>query len=143
MRRHSSITWAFLATAWALFSWWLLTLEQLPPPPPAANWIPAVLLPWSDKAGHAGLFLVQALLCALAAERRFGLRRALLFAVAFSLAFGAASELRQRTIPTRDADPADLAADGAGALAAAAALPLSRRWSRARARVRTAPPRPA
>jgi VanZ family protein len=138
MRRHSSIIWALLATAWALFAWWLLTFEQLPTPPPAADWFPAVLLQW-DKAGHAGLFLVQALLFALAAERRFGLRRALLFAVAFCLAFGAISELRQRTIPTRDADPADVAADGAGALAAAAALPLSRRWSRARARVRPAP----
>ena len=143
MRRNPSIIWALLATGWALFSWWLLTLERLPTPPPVADWFPAVLLSWQDKAGHAALFLVQALLCALAAERRFGLRRALLFAVAFCLAFGAASELRQRAMPTRDADAADFAADGAGALAAAAALPLSRRWSRARARVRAVPPRPA
>ncbi len=142
MGRNRSIIWALLATAWALFSWWLLTFERLPTPPSVADWFPAVLLSW-DKAGHAALFLVQALLCALAAERRFGLRGALLFAVAFCLAFGAASELRQRAMPTRDADAADLAADGAGALAAAAALPLSRRWSRARARVRAVPPRPA
>ena len=113
-----------------------MTLEGVPVPSAAGGWLPTIFEHGYDKAGHAGFFLVQAFLCTRAAESRFGLRRALLFAVAFCLAFGAATELRQRTIPTRDADPADLAADVAGALVAAAAMPLSRRWSRARAPAR-------
>ena len=135
MRRFPSATWALLAVAWALLIWWLLTVESVSVPGLATRWLPEIVLPrGADKAAHAALFLVQAFLCARAAEPRLGLRGALLVAVAFCLAFGVATELRQRALPTRDADAADLAADTAGALAAAAALPLSRRWSRARVR---------
>ncbi|HXT21693.1 MAG TPA: VanZ family protein [Thermoanaerobaculia bacterium] len=136
MRRLSSTAWTLLAAAWALLIWWLLTLENVPVPSAAGRWLPTILQHGYDKAGHAALFLVQAFLCTRAAEPRLGLRRALLLAVTFCVAFGAVTELRQRTLPHRDADPADLAADTAGALAAAAALPLSRRWSRARAPAR-------
>ena len=135
MRRFSPLTWTLLALAWALLVWWLLTLERLPVPALARGWLPSLEL-GTDKIAHAALFLIQAFLFARAAEPRFGYRRALLLAVVFCLAFGAATELRQRTIPTRDADPADFAADTVGAVAAAAALPLSRRWSRARAPAR-------
>jgi len=121
---------------WALLIWWLLTLEAIPVPMTSDRWLPTIFQHGYDKAGHAALFLVQAYLCTRVAEPRLGLRRALLIAVAFSVTFGAVTELRQRTIPTRDADPADLAADAAGALVAAAAMPLSRRWSRARAPAR-------
>jgi len=136
MRRPGPRTWTLLALAWALVIWWLLTLDRLPMPALAGRWLPSLELGF-DKVAHAGLFLVQAFLCARAAETRLGNRRALFLALAICLAFGAATELRQRTIPTRDADPADFAADGIGAVAAAAALPLSRRWSRARAPVRS------
>ncbi|HEV8241187.1 MAG TPA: VanZ family protein [Thermoanaerobaculia bacterium] len=135
-RRLSPLAWTLLALAWALVIWWLMTLDRLPAAPLAARWLPAILDLGSDKLAHAGLFLVQAFLLARATESRLGSRRALLLAVVLCVVFGAATELRQRTIPTRDADPADLAADGIGAAAAAAALPLSRRWSRARAPVR-------
>ena len=135
MRRLPRLSWPLFALAWAFLIWWLLTLEVVPVPELAGRWLPA----WPrgfDKAGHAALFLVQALLFARAVEPRLGLRRALLLAVAFCVVFGAVTELRQRTLVTRDADAADLAADTAGALAAAAALPLSRRLSRARLRAR-------
>ena len=135
MRRFSALTWTLLALAWALVSWWLLTIDRLPVPALADRWLPSLEFGF-DKIAHAGLFLIHAFLGARAAETRLGNRRALLLALAICLAFGAATELRQRTIPTRDADPADFAADTVGAAAAAAALPLSRRWSRARAPVR-------
>jgi len=136
VRRFTSTAWALAAVAWALVIWWLLTLEAIPVPTSDGHWLPTIFEHGYDKAGHAAIFFVQAYLCARAAEPRLGLRRALLLAVAFSVVFGAATELRQRAIPTRDADPADLAADVAGALVAAAAMPLSRRWSRARALAR-------
>ena len=136
MRRLTAKAWTLLAVAWALLVWWLMTLEGTPVPSAAARWLPTIFEHSYDKAGHAALFLVQAFLCARAAEPRLGLRRALLIAVAFSVAFGVATELRQRAIPTRDADAADRAADVAGARVAAAAMPLSRRWSRARAPAR-------
>ena len=135
MRRLRPRTWTLLALAWALVIWWLLTLDRLPMPALAGRWLPSFELGF-DKLAHASLFLIQAFLCARAAETRLGNRRALFLALAICLAFGAATELRQRTIPTRDADPADFAADTVGAAAAAAALPLSRRWSRARAPAR-------
>jgi len=135
MRRLHPRTWTLLAITWALGIWWLLTLDRLPMPALAGRWLPSIELGF-DKLAHASLFLIQAFLCARAAETRLGNRRALFLALAICLAFGAATELRQRTIPTRDADPADFAADTVGAAAAAAALPLSRRWSRARAPAR-------
>ena len=135
MRRLPPLAWTLLALTWALVIWWLLTLDRLPMPSLAGRWLPSLEL-GVDKVAHAGLFLIQAFLCARAAEQRLGNRRALFLALAICLAFGAATELRQRTIPTRDADPADFAADTVGAAAAAAALPLSRRWSRARAPAR-------
>jgi len=137
VRRFSPVVWALLALLWAILICLLLTLDSAPVPTLAGRWFPGAVLPYGiDKAGHAALFLVQAFLCTRAAEPRLGLRRALLLAVTFCVALGAVTELRQRTLPHRDADPADLAADAVGALAAAAAVPLSRRWSRARAPAR-------
>ena len=128
----SRVAWPLVAVAWALLLWWLLTFEPRGEGPLVVDWLPAFSLPWTDKVAHAGLFFVQALLVVRAAVERFGRGRALLLALAVCLVLGAATELRQRAIPHRDADVADFGADVIGTLAAAAALPLSRRL-RARA----------
>ena len=120
--------WALAAVAWTLLVWWLLTFEPPAEGPLAVDWLaPVVFLPGMDKLAHAGLFFVQALVVERAAAERFGRGRALLVAFAVCLALGAATELRQRSVPRRDADAADFVADLAGAAVAAAALPLSRR----------------
>ncbi len=119
--------WPLVAVAWALLVWWLLTFEPQAEGPLVVDWLPAFFLPWMDKVAHAGLFFVQALLILRAAVERFGRGRALLLAFTVCLVLGAATELRQRTIPHRDADVADFGADIVGAVAATAALPLSRR----------------
>src|SRR5688572_3178853 len=119
--------WALVAIAWALIVWWLLTFEPPAEAPLAVDWLPMVFPPWTDKLAHAGLFFVQALLVERAAVERFGRGRALLLAFAVCLVLGAATELRQRTVPRRDADVADFAANLVGTVVAGAALPLSRR----------------
>jgi VanZ family protein len=128
----SSAGWALVAVAWALLVWWLLTFEPPSEAPLAVDWLPVMVLPWTDKLAHAALFFVQALFVERAAVERCGGGRALLLAFAVCLVLGGATELRQRSVPHRDADVADFAANVAGAVAAAAALPLSRR-RRARA----------
>ena len=119
--------WPLVAFAWALLVWWLLTFEPRSGAPLDVDWLPVMFLPWTDKLAHAGLFFVQALLVVRAAVERLGRGRALLLAFIVCLALGAATELRQRSVPHRDADLADFGANVAGAMAAAAALPLSRR----------------
>ena len=130
VRHLSPAGWALLAFAWAALVWWLLTAEALAAPPLVVDWVPPAIRAWPDKVGHAALFLVQAWLVARAARERLGVPRALLLALSLCVALGAATELRQRRVPGRDADVVDLGADLVGA---GAALPFSRR-RRARAR---------
>ena len=69
-----------------------------------------------DKLGHFAMYAVLGGLAGigwLRARRWPGVAWPLLFA----LAFGAADELRQRTIATRSADPLDWVMDAIGALA--------------------------
>lgn len=129
--RNRSFAWA-LALAWAASTWFLLVT---PPPPPEGlpAWLPwdgLVALPGIDKAVHAALFFVQAALVgrALPARSATGRRWALFASVLAATAWGAATELSQRRVPGRDADPLDLLADFAGALAYAATAAFRRRW---------------
>ncbi|HEV8631825.1 MAG TPA: VanZ family protein [Thermoanaerobaculia bacterium] len=137
--RPAAIAWSSLALSWTLLVWVLLTAPQTPESQLVDALLPALLRPWQDKLAHLMLFLVQTLLVerAASARRRPASTRdrwhALLLAIGCSLALGAATELRQRTIPSRDADPLDFAADAAGAATWAGTLALSRRYARARA----------
>jgi VanZ family protein len=54
-------------------------------------------------------------------------RRALLLALLLSVSYGALDEFHQRFVPTRTADPRDLAADGVGAGLAVAGVAWWRR----------------
>lgn len=105
---------------------WLSSLPDVPAPPG----------PLTDKQAHAlvyaGLTLVVAR--ALARARWAALRPGLLVAAAaLATIYGLTDELHQAFVPGRDASIADLAADGAGAAAAAAALGA---WSIIRDRMR-------
>jgi VanZ family protein len=133
LRQPSPRTWALLAVGWALLTWLLLTAGQVPGEALVAPWVPPALRPWQDKVAHAAIFLVQALLVERAVTPRLGGSRALLLSLAFCALFGLLTELWQRELPGRDADAGDFAADVAGAVAYAIALPLSRRRERARA----------
>lgn len=135
MREPSSAAWSLLALGWALLVWGLLTATTIPGEALVSAWMPVGLRPWQDKAAHGALFLVQALLVDRAGVARLGRWRALLVAVGCCVALGMATELRQRSLPSRDADLGDFAADTVGAFAYALAMPLSR-W---RARARTGP----
>jgi VanZ family protein len=78
-----------------------------------------------DKLLHAGAYAVLAALAAWALARgrlRSATGRLLAVAWLVSTAYGAADELHQSFVPARQADPADLAADAIGALAAAGAI---------------------
>lgn len=77
-----------------------------------------VRLPHLDKAAHAGVFAMLALLVAWGLARAFPAwdrARVLLLALLASVAYGALDELHQRFVPGRSVDPLDLVADGAGA----------------------------
>ena len=121
MRRlDPSSVWGALAVLWTAFVWALLTTPAPPQVPP--SWLPLALQPVQDKLGHAGIFFVQAGLLQRASRRRLGGRRAFLVALAACLLLGAATELRQRWVPHREADVRDLVADLGGALLYGAAL---------------------
>jgi VanZ family protein len=86
------------------------------PLPPGRNW---------DKVLHAGAFAVLSALVVWAAARgrwRTASTRVLLAAWIVATAYGALDETHQFFVPGRQADPADLAADAIGALAAAGAI---------------------
>ena len=111
--------WVVLAALWAVLVWLLLTWAPPPSAPDLGDWLLWPLARVGDKLGHAALFLVQTLLVhrAVRAEgRSAGGGRALAAAVALSILYGGATELRQRGVERRDADPWDFAADAAGAL---------------------------
>jgi VanZ family protein len=121
-RRRS---WAVLASLWAVLVWLVLTWPPPPSAPDLRDWLLWPLALVADKLGHAALFLVQALLLhrALRAEGRPAPGgRALTAAVALALLYGGATELRQRDVEGREADPWDFAADAAGAIGYAVAV---------------------
>lgn len=99
-------------------------------------WLGPWLDPILDKVLHFVLFAVLAVLAARsfraldpAGPGRALARRPLLAAVVASIAYGVLSELAQIPSATRSAEPADFAADVAGALCAAGLLRLV--WRRA------------
>ena len=118
-RPLAALSWSLAALGWAALVWWLLCTPS--PPEPQLSWLPPAIAAVGDKLGHAALFLVQAALLeralarAMAARRAGAGRRATAVLVA-CLLLGTATEWRQRTIPTRHAEAADIVADGAGAL---------------------------
>ncbi len=78
-----------------------------------------------DKVLHAGAFGVLAVIAAWALTRgrlRAATGRALLVAWLIATVYGALDETHQYFVPGRQADPADLAADALGALAAAGVI---------------------
>ncbi len=127
MRRPLPTTWTLLALGWACLVWALLTAGDVPAARVVAVWLPPPLLPIEDKLAHLAIFLVQALLLERAAVARLSQARTLLLAVVVCLALGAATELRQRSVPGREADIADFAADALGVGLGAALLPAIRR----------------
>lgn len=129
-------SWAVLASLWAVLVWMLLTWPPPPSAPDLGDWLLWPLARVADKLGHAALFLVQTLLLhrALHAEGRSAGGRALAAAVALAILYGGVTELRQRGVERREADPWDFAADDAGALGYAVALRRSRLRERVAAR---------
>jgi len=87
--------------------------------------LPLIPPPW-DKLVHFGYYAVLTLLLIVAAGGRGVLLSAMVV-----IAVGAADELYQSTVPQRQADWLDFAADIAGALTAAAAFAwIARRRAR-------------
>ncbi len=115
-----------LALAWAGFIFWV---SAQPNPFP---FVPRSFLA-HDKALHAGAYAVLGALVLGALARPRIAWRAIALAAFFTTAYGATDEWHQSYVPNREADPGDLAADAAGAVAgaAAAAVILRRRMSRA------------
>lgn len=122
--------WRALRAGWPALAWAALIFvashqpRPLPVAPPFSH---------ADKVVHAAAF---GLLAALSARALLaaGLpaRRVLWLALLAASLYGAADELHQSFVPGRDPDPWDWAADTAGgALAAAVAVVLPRRRSRA------------
>jgi VanZ family protein len=135
LRRLPAVFWALLALGWAALVWGLLTTDQLPQAPLVTHLLPEVFWPWQDKLGHAALFFVQALLLERAVRGRWATARRIAVAIAVCLLLGAATELRQRSLPHRDADVLDFVADAVGTLGAIGALGIG--TSLARPRVAT------
>ncbi len=121
---------AALALAWAGAIFWA---SSRPNPFP---FLPSGLLS-ADKLLHAGAYAVLAALVlgAVASGRRRALG-AILLAAGLATAYGATDEWHQARVPSRQADPNDLAADAAGALAGATVAAVILRRRRARASIR-------
>jgi hypothetical protein len=130
----------FTRTHLPVLAWAVFTAVALAAPGDALpQWSDEVWLgPWLDpvldKVLHFILFAVLAALAARsfraldpAGRARTLARRPLLAAVLASTAYGALSELAQHWSTTRTAEPADFAADVAGALCAAGLVSLTRR----------------
>ena len=102
----------------------LSSRSQLPPLPLLRS------LPASDKIAHAGWFFLLGLLAYRAARSGEGWprRRTTLVLILGALLWGISDEAHQAFVPGRDVEPADVAADVAGAnVAALIAEPLLRR----------------
>lgn len=97
-----------LALAWTVAVCWLLWLPG--GAPESRGWLPA-LPAGSDKLIHALLFAVEARLLRRALALDAAAPRALAVAVALAAALAVITELGQRLVPLRGADPADAGAD--------------------------------
>jgi VanZ family protein len=118
---------ASLAVAWAAAIFWA---SSRPNPFP---FVPRGIFE-HDKLLHAGAYAVlAALVVGALARTRLGTVRAVVLSALLATAYGALDEWHQAHVPGRDADPADLAADAAGAVvgAVAAGALLRRRVARA------------
>ena len=120
-----------LASWWGPAAAWMILLFGLSASPD----LPAAPGGLSDKLVHALAYagLSALLYRALARGRATGLRAGRgLAAAALAVLYGLSDEWHQAFVPGRTADTADLAADAAGAVAAAAALwtcgIILRRW---------------
>jgi len=115
----------------AALLWSLLIALLLVAPVPGAEgghgWFQTLEALGADKLVHLALFAVQALLVWRWLHSA-GLRAPGLWAVLAAVAYGALTELVQRSLPARHGDLLDLAADGFGALLGAL---LAHRWDRA------------
>lgn len=90
----------------------------------AQSSLPSVAAATSDKVQHAGAYALLSvlLLRALAGGRWPGVRAAtVLAAVVAAALYGLGDEWHQRSVPGRDADLLDVAADAAGAVFGAGA----------------------
>lgn len=120
---------AALAAAWAGAIFWASSQ------PEPQRYLPERFL-LHDKLLHAAIYAVLgALVAATIRATRVPAGRALALAALLGTAYGATDEWHQSYVPGRDADPVDLAADAAGALAGAAAV-LALRGRTARASIR-------
>ena len=90
-----------------------------------------------DKLLHAAAYAVLAAFVAAALARSWlGAVRGAIVAAVLAAAYGATDEWHQSRVPGRQADPADLAADAAGAIAGAAGVSALLRGRVARASIR-------
>jgi VanZ family protein len=120
---------AALAVGWAGLLFW--ESSQANPFP----FLPSSLLS-HDKLLHLAAYAVLGALLAGALAARLGTGRAVGLAVALAAAYGATDEWHQSYVPGREADPADWAADAAGAVLGASAAALALRRLNARASIR-------
>lgn len=91
---------------------WLSSLSYLPGP--------QALFSFQDKFEHVAAYALLGWLYAMALTGRARApRRRVLLAAGLALLYGASDEFHQSLVPGRDANPADLAADGIGGLAGA------------------------
>lgn len=119
-----------LAALWAALLFWASSR------PDPGRLAPVGLLE-HDKLLHAAAYAVLGgLLAAGLAGPRLGAGRAAALAALLATGYGATDEWHQAHVPGRRADPADLAADAAGAIAGAAAAARALRGRTARASIR-------
>jgi VanZ family protein len=128
--RDRAVAFAALAAAWAGAIFWASSRANPFP------FLPSGLLS-KDKLLHAAAWAVLGalVLAALVAARRVA-PRAVLLAAVLATGYGAADEWHQSGVPGRQADPKDLAADAAGAIAGATATAVILRRRRVRASIR-------
>ncbi len=120
---------AALALAWAGFLFWISSQPNPFPFVPHSFWE-------HDKALHACAYAVLGALVLGALARARIVGRAIALAALITTAYGATDEWHQSYVPNRDADPGDLAADAAGAIAGAAVAALILRARMTRASIR-------
>jgi VanZ family protein len=118
-----------LALAWAGFLFWV---SAQPNPFP---FVPRSFFT-HDKLAHAGAYAVLGALVLGASARARTAWRGIALAAFVSTAYGATDEWHQSHVPNREADPGDLAADAAGAIAGAAAAAVILRGRMSRASIR-------
>ncbi len=128
--RRRSAVFAIAAALWAAVLFWESSRANPFP------FLPEGLLS-QDKLLHAGAYAVLGgLVAAAVAASCPGAVRAIGLAAVLAAAYGATDEWHQAYVPGRTSDPADWAADAAGAIAGATAAVLALRGRTARASIR-------